>query len=149
MHLTLKFLGTVPEEKLPEIKLALSRAAIGLSSFPVEFAGVGTFPGGRRPRVVWAGVSEPSGALQKLWEGVDLNLETAGFPREKRKFTPHVTLGRVKGNINLERLARSVSLMAEHTWGRQEVASISLVRSTLTPSGAEYEDVGVFLLGER
>lgn len=147
LHLTLKFLGEVPPEKVEGISRALARAAAAVLPFPMDVAGAGTFPGKGRPRVVWADVREPSGALARLHGAVEQGLAAEGFDREKRRFSPHITLGRVRGSINLPRLAEAVARLGDQLWGRQTVERLSLLRSRLGPGGASYREVAGFTLG--
>lgn len=144
MHLTLKFLGETPEEKLSPLGYLLEEVCRNIYPFTVIFSGMGAFPGLSRPRVLWAGVEEPSGTLGALAERMENGFSELGWEKEKRKFHPHVTVGRVKGNINLKQLSDAVSRLQERSWGRQETTGVSLYRSHLEPTGARYEVVQFF-----
>ena len=99
IHLTLSFLGEVDEAALPAVKAALRRVAAAHPPHTLRVGGVGCFPGAAAaaaaPRVVWAGVEEGSGALAALQTDVAACLVPLGFPKERRPFSPHLTLGRV------------------------------------------------------
>jgi len=97
IHLTLKFLGEVARERLDEVEAALEAAAPRHAPFLLEAEGVGTFPEAGPPRVIWVGVRDPSGAARALQESIEAELEAIGFARERRGFTPHLTLGRAQG----------------------------------------------------
>lgn len=94
LHLTLKFLGNTETQRAREIQQALD--AISISSFSITIDGLGYFPKGKKPRVLWAGIqkNEP---LQKLHEAVESRCTDLGFDPEQRSFKPHVTIGRIKG----------------------------------------------------
>ncbi|MDI7277312.1 MAG: RNA 2',3'-cyclic phosphodiesterase, partial [Anaerolineae bacterium] len=95
IHLTLKFLGNVPAGRVPELGEALRRACARIAPFEIAIAGLGCFPSYQRPRVLWVGVEEPTGSLERLYSAVERELERVGFRPEGRPFTPHLTLARV------------------------------------------------------
>ncbi|HMA52934.1 MAG TPA: RNA 2',3'-cyclic phosphodiesterase [Acidobacteriota bacterium] len=140
MHLTLKFLGPVDEGQALRVKDILTEAAGKHHAFPLRLEGTGAFPGEASPRVLWVGfAAEPE--LLTLQEDLDASLEAEGFEREKRTFTPHLTLGRVKGP---ERIAKAMSELAKHreeSFGSMTVRKIALFESLLRPEGAEYRIV--------
>jgi len=144
IHLTLVFLGDIPLEQADPIAKALGEACAGHAPFTVSVAGVGCFPNIRRPRVVWVGVEEPSGALARLQHGVEQVLVPLGFRPEARAFSPHLTLGRVKGGGRqaLEALGAYVE-RAKVRIGEMEVEAVHLMQSDLRPSGAVYTQLAV------
>jgi 2'-5' RNA ligase len=95
LHLTLKFLGTVEESRVPAVEQAFVAACVGTPSLSLSLRDFGTFPAARRPRVIWAGL-EADPALELLAHRLESQFEAVGFPVEGRPFRPHVTLGRVK-----------------------------------------------------
>jgi len=137
IHLTMKFLGEVAEEKVGEISGAMERAISGRGAFHARVRGVGVFPDMRYIRVVWAGVSEGSERIVELQRSLDSELQGLGFPRE-RDFVPHVTLARVRSPRGKEELAREIRGMAGLEFGEMEVKSVDLVQSRLTPKGPVY-----------
>ncbi len=147
LHLTLKFLGETSMKKLDELCLSMENISKRVSPFEITVEGSGAFPHPARPRVVWVGVDEPSRSLPRLWKLVDEAVSSLGWEKEKRKFTPHVTLGRVKGNINLGRLEETLTQLRDVHWGSQAVENFSVYRSYLGPGGAQYEVVRSFSLG--
>jgi 2'-5' RNA ligase len=142
IHLTLKFLGEVPADKIDAIAEAMQGACAPHPPFAVAIAGMGCFPNPRRPRVVWVGVDEPSGTLARLQRDVERAMKPLGFPPEGRKYSPHLTLGRVKGRAPaaLQALGEYVSRAQVHL-GEMGVSSIHLIRSDLQPSGAVYSEL--------
>jgi len=148
MHLTLKFLGDTDPEQVPPLVEAVSVVTKGIMPFPISVHGTGAYPSIKRPRVLWAGVMENSGTIQRLVKGIEEVSEQLGWEREKRKFSPHITIGRVKGNMNLGRLAAAMEAMVQEHWGEQEAAEVVLYSSELKPGGAVYEKVHKFPLGK-
>ncbi len=137
IHLTLKFLGDVDEALVPEVVEAVGRAAGASSGFDMTTTRLGAFPSPRRPRVVWAGVDAPD-ALYELQTAVDGELASLGFERERKRFHPHVTLGRLREpGADLSGLLAAVDVPREAT----SVDRVLVMKSTLRPSGAVHEVV--------
>ena len=138
LHVTLKFIGEVPDAKLPEIFKAL--AAVHGSPFEVKFENVGFFPSPKSPRVFWIGV-HAGAALPQLAESVSGAVETAGIAREDKTYSPHLTLARAgfkKGlDQNLKALA---SLLTNETevFGTMSANEFFLYRSQLGRGGSTY-----------
>ena len=139
VHLTLKFLGEVPEERLADVCRAVDDAAAGVSSFELHLKGFGVFPSPRRPSVVWAGIDlDPT--LGELCSRTEEALNKLGYPKENRRFHPHLTLGRArkKGRPSeFEGFAEAVEQLEYSDDFRVE--SVDVVRSVLMPSGAVYD----------
>jgi RNA 2',3'-cyclic 3'-phosphodiesterase len=139
LHVTLKFLGQVDEARLPTLSDAL-RAAVGEQrAFDIGVRGLGAFPSTTRPRVLWAGLDDASGALRVLAERVDRCCADLGVPRETRPFAGHVTLGRVREPRRQPALADQ--LTRPDDFGRVRVERVSLMRSELSPRGARYSEL--------
>ena len=146
MHLTLKFLGEIGKEKVPEIENVLKMISKKYDSFPLKFKGTGSFPPGmKNPRVLWVGIEEEETltALQAHLEG---ELETLGFPRERRKFHAHLTLGRVKSLFNIKETLLLLEKCRDRNFGEMKADKISFIQSTLKPTGAEYSILSEFEL---
>jgi RNA 2',3'-cyclic 3'-phosphodiesterase len=141
MHLTVKFLGNVGSDRILDIQEALRLVFSGQSPMDMLVHGVGAFPGLGKPRVFWAGLKDLSGRLGPLALQVDSILEPLGFEREKRAFSPHLTLGRVRSNSGMRDLVDAVRQKME-TQGPSFVAGGAvLYESVLKPSGAEYTPI--------
>ncbi len=139
IHLTLKFLGNVDKNMIPSIRREMEKAADGISSFEMEVKGLGAFPTPNRPRVIWAGLEEPTGELAHLAERVENSMKELGFEAEKRKFHPHLTLGRVKkGGKPGKELVGLIERDSEKSRGTFTADELVLFRSVLKPGGAEY-----------
>lgn len=133
-HLTLKFLGEVPEEKIEQIGAALQRVCADHAPFDASLSRFGVFPSTRRARIVWAGTGAGSEELRTLAADVETAFEPLGFEREGRTFVPHATLGRVRGKpVKLELPA---AVPGEPGFG---ISRVELMESTLAAGGAVYE----------
>ncbi len=139
LHLTLKFLGEVPEARAGDIERALDRVAGAFAPFDLELRGVGGFPNLSNPRVVWVGVQAPPDLARLAADAEDAMAEL-GFPREGRPFTAHLTLGRAERDARASAFRDMVRMAAEFDFvGQVRVESVDLMRSHLSPRGARYE----------
>jgi 2'-5' RNA ligase len=134
-HITLKFIGEVDPSQLDPIIAALN--TIRFMAFPFEVAGIAV-NNPRSPRVIWGNVQD-KGACAALHQQIESVLVPFGIPREGRKFTPHVTLARVKRPH--PSLSPALRRLAEDYLGQGEAQSIKLKKSTLLPAGPQYEDL--------
>ena len=137
-HITLQFLGDTPLDKVEEIKSALTRIAASHRDFDVSVGGLGVFPNERRPRVVWIGVSQGADSLASLQASVSGEMKRLGFQTEKRGYSPHITLGRVKSPKNVETLMRLLNAEREFQAGTFHATDIHLIRSVLSSEGPTY-----------
>lgn len=138
MHLTLKFLGEIPDGKIPNVESILKNISEKYGAFPLCLIGTGSFPpAGKNPRVLWLGAKKNE-ILNKLQSHLEAELEKICFPRESRKFHPHLTLGRVKAFFNLEPTLSELEKHRDTNFGEMKVKKITFFKSTLKPSGAEY-----------
>jgi 2'-5' RNA ligase len=146
LHLTVKFLGEVPDRQVDSVAQAVARAASQARPCTLAVEGCGCFPPRGAVRIVWAGGREDSGALVQCVEAVERELESSGFPRERRRFSPHVTIGRVREDRSGGRLRDSV---VAHSFPPQEqpVKSLTLMSSVLSPKGPTYARVSTAALG--
>jgi 2'-5' RNA ligase len=142
LHVTLKFIGEVPETKLAAIRSALAGAR---SDQPVtlDFRGLGFFPNEKHPRVFWAGI-EASANLKTLAADIDKATEKLGIPREKRPFSPHLTLARFEPPRLPEKLRAAIQENSARDFGSLCTNQFQLIESKLKPSGAEYTTVESF-----
>lgn len=138
IHLTLKFLGNIDEEKIEPINKALLRVADEYSPFEIEVGGVGVFPNPSYLRVIWVGISKGQDKLCEIHKRIEENLYPLGFKRENRGFSGHITLGRVKSPRNKAKLVEVLSQLRDVQIGTQTVDSIELKRSQLSPTGPVY-----------
>lgn len=137
LHLTLRFLGDISAERVQIVAAALNTAAAENETFSLAAEGLGVFPGIRRPRVLWAGLTGATAALVRLQRGLDDRLQAAGFPREARDFHGHLTLGRFS-QAPTGGVGDVVSAYASQHFGGFEVRELVLFQSDLRPRGAVY-----------
>jgi 2'-5' RNA ligase len=142
LHLTLKFLGEIPEEQLAVVYSAVARGVKGIAPFSFDMAELGGFPNLHNPRVIWVGVRNGVEPLHHLYQGVELQLAQCGFPGDKRKFSPHLTIGRVKTPHGLEPILTGLSSLSYEST-EIPVAAVKVMRSQLKPTGAEYSALKV------
>ncbi len=150
VHLTLKFLGEIEEEKLEKVHQITRELGERVSPFKIRVKGMGVFPGFSSPKVIWIGARDTSSELEELAVWLEEALVREGFVREKRKWKAHLTLGRVKSLKERERLRELVQEEIETEAGRMEVRDITIMRSQLTPRGPIYTSLGkIGLKGDK
>jgi len=143
LHLTLRFLGPAVDSNLVA-PLAQSLRAVSQHSAPfVVFArGIGGFPDLARPRVIWVGLE--SEALIRLASEVEAAAVRTGFAPERRPFSPHLTLGRVKSLKGWARLRATLEAAWERDFGSSRIDSMALYESRLSPQGSIYREIERF-----
>lgn len=137
LHITLKFLGEINSYKVEQVKQELKK--IKFNPFEVVFKGVGYFPGGSRVNVIWVGVEDFDGVLNRLGNEVQQRMGKLGFQPEK--FTPHLTIARVKSVKDKHTLLQILANYGNELFGRQRIECIYLKKSILTQKGPIYEDL--------
>src|SRR5205809_133606 len=138
LHLTLKFLGDVADEREPELAAALTRAAAGARGLALALGGFGVFPDFRRPRVVWVGIA-PEAGLEILQHRVEQEFAPLGFPTEARPFRPHVTLGRTSRDARPAALTGLEAALGGREFAETApVSALDLMQSTLQSGGPVY-----------
>ncbi len=138
IHLTLKFLGDVDRDRVERIQDALEQATTGYSPFTLKGEGLGVFPDLRRPRVIWTGVSGDVKVLLALQGNLESKLKRLGFPKEKRHFNGHLTLGRIKDRLDTSKLRDALEGLRNFQTDSFTVQSVVLFQSDLRPAGAVY-----------
>ena len=141
VHLTLKFLGDVPETVAEAIPPAIGEAVRGLRPFDLATGDTGVFPSRGAPRVLWIGLNGDLAQLLDLHRRLEEALEPLGFARERRPYRPHLTLGRLReraSSTERRRAAEALSSMGPCPGTPIAVRAVSLMRSVLLPAGAEY-----------
>jgi 2'-5' RNA ligase len=139
-HITIKFLGEVAKSRIEGLRAAMDLSVEESGILELTVDGLGCFPNTARPRVVWAGI-RPQPKLASLQQRLEDRLDAAGFERERRAFSPHLTLGRVKDGVaesQLRRIGAAVESARMEPPVEMTADSFSLFRSVLRPSGPEY-----------
>ena len=142
VHLTLKFLGGVPQHKIDRVTEALKRASRDTAPFEVQIAGAGCFPSSRSPRVLWVGLAEVPDPLATLYKNLEEELAALGFEREKRRFSPHLTIGRLRSPRNGAELAQKLIAIGFEP-ERFAAREVIVMRSQLKPTGSIYTPLSV------
>jgi len=137
IHLTLKFVGEVEQDKLEILYAGVSEAVADQAKFPMSLAGIGAFPSLNRVQVVWIGVFSGAGEATDLAERIEASLAKRGFEAEKKKFVPHITIGRARSFRNVNSL---VKLIEEIPFSSDDftTTAVAVVKSELTPQGPIY-----------
>lgn len=136
LHLTVKFLGQTEAEVAEAVGDVLARGLAAHRPFELKALGAGAFPDEHRPRVLWVGLRDESGALKALQDDVEQWMEALGFAREARPFAPHLTLGRVKEGHGS--VAEALAPFRETVFGTSTIRDVTLYESRLRAKGAEY-----------
>lgn len=140
MHVTLKFLGDVAVDLVPQLERRL--ATIRAPALDLRIAELGTFPTHGKPRVVWAGLTGDIASLTELAAQIDAVCGSLGFSPETRAFRPHVTIGRVNGSRDLDALRAAIADASSSVSAELPATEeFTLFRSDLTPDGAKYTPI--------
>ena len=139
LHITMKFLGEVPESRQHAVAIALANAATGAAAFDVVLSGFGAFPSLSRPNIFWVGV-QAGAELARLYRRIDAAYVPLGFAADDRDFRPHITVararkdGRIRDRRTMDRIKAGFDYKAEF-----RAASVDLMQSRLGPGGSRYE----------
>jgi len=144
LHYTLKFLGDVDEGVIGDITAELKK--IKFPKFKMKIEKIGAFPTIARIRVIWVGASTGAENMIELNREIEDYLEKFRFKRENRKFTPHLTIGRVRSGKHKDRLVSVIQNLKDIEIGEIKVTCFKLKKSTLTPKGPIYETLATFYL---
>jgi RNA 2',3'-cyclic 3'-phosphodiesterase len=144
VHVTLKFIGEFPDHRRPALEQALAGASVP-GPFELSFEELGCFPNERSPRVFWVGIQAPP-ELGQLAESVESACERLGIQRDKRAFSPHLTLGRAREGGPPIRIAPRWEAHRHAEFGRVAAREFYLYRSQLSPGGAQYTRLRSFPL---
>ena len=147
-HLTFRFFGTLPLDRVRGIDRAVAAAGAGETALSFELCGMGVFPSWEKPRVLWAGVGEGADEVRALGERLNDTCACEGFGEESRQFVPHVTLARItRGGASCGAKEEISSRYASARFGRVDPEELVLYSSELTPAGPEYTRVASWPLG--
>ncbi len=138
IHLTLKFLGNINPGDIENIGGAMSDAAGDCAPFTLTVGGIGFFPGIKRPRIIWVGLGGEIQVLLNLQRNLEDRLATVGFPKEKRSFKAHLTIGRIRQAVNPSKIGQAIQEYSDSGNQKFTADRVILFKSDLKPSGAEY-----------
>ena len=140
IHLTLKFFGNVPKERLTRISEAGARVAGEFSPFQIKIGGTGVFPRRSRPQVLWVGVDDSSGRLSDLQQRLEEEFAREGFPKEDRGYRPHLTIARLRRPEEARQLAET-HIQTKFSFIDVRVTEFVVFRSELSPKGSRYTPI--------
>lgn len=144
LHLTTKFIGEWPDERLSQLKEALASVAVS-GPIAIGIRGLGFFPNARSPRVFWAGI-DASPQLAALAAATDRALQPLGVEAETRPYSPHLTLARIKEPVPLQALHGRIANLASQEFGEFTAGRFFLYQSKLSPAGSVYTKLSEFPL---
>lgn len=148
LHMTLNFLGNVPESDLAEVCRHAQRAAQACTAMSLQCCGVGAFPSATRPKVLWLGLHGDTEELLRLQAALETELDGMGFPREVRRFRPHVTLGRVRrSGPAVAELQTQLEAHESFDAGSFQASEVVVYASRLARGGPAYTVLGRARLG--
>lgn len=143
MHLTLQFLGDVDVRKIPDVCQAVQTAVEPLEPFELQCLGAGAFPNAHRPRTVWLGAGGGEERAVQLHDEIEAGLAKLGFRSERRRFTPHLTIGRVRHSASgIRELGELIEKNAQFDAGTFRVDEVLVISSRLERTGPVYEPLG-------
>jgi 2'-5' RNA ligase len=140
IHLTLKFLGDVSPADMDVLTQMLRTEADSCPAFDLAVGGLGSFPSSKRARVLWVGVQAPP-ELKTLQSGIESAVVRLGYESDPRRFSPHLTLGRVQDHIaasDQQRIHKTLDESKIDLLGTARVDSVHLYKSDLKPNGSVY-----------
>jgi 2'-5' RNA ligase len=142
LHVTLLFLGEVDDREIPRVCRIVQDGLTGRAPFHLSVEHLDCFGNPRHPRTLWVGVGEGADELVAIHDALEIPMQELGYRREERRFQPHITLGRVKGDRPSNALPDELKRRADWSAGTQEVSEILIMGSELTRDGPLYTVLG-------
>ncbi len=142
IHLTLKFLGEIKEERLNKINRIIEDIARNKFKFKVTLAGLGVFPSINHPKIIWVGIKDINNEIGLIAEELEEKLKSLDIPKEERQFLAHITLGRIKSPLNINKLIGALDTLRDEFFKENFgfiADKITILKSTLNPGGPLYE----------
>jgi len=139
IHVTLRFLGEILQSQLAQIMDSLNQ--LSFTGFEVELKGLGAFPSLKHMNVIWVGISRGAQELANLSKEIEPKVRAAGVPSDKKGFSPHITIARVRSHRGREQLIQIISEKGDEGFGTMVAESIVLKKSVLLPHGPVYSNV--------
>ena len=149
LHVTLKFLGDIPLNDLPQLIRTVTRCTSRIDSFDLTFQGFGAFPNWESPKTIWIGCREGAENLIQLAETIDDGLFSLGVPKESRRFSPHLTIGRVNKTAlkkPVQGLQSIFTKQQDRQLGSCNVGEVQILSSELTRRGPLYDELAAISL---
>lgn len=142
IHLTLKFLGEINETQIQKISLIIEKIASEQIPFTIHLSSIGAFPKPDYPRVIWVGIDRGDKETQDIAKRIEEATALIGIPKEERAFSSHITIARVRSDLNRQKLTADLVRLANNAEKINydfQAEKITLFKSTLSPKGALYE----------
>jgi len=149
IHITLKFLGYCDSEKIKEVEKTVSKSMKNAKIFSYELCDLGAFPNERNARVFWAGIKDKGKNFIKIYKLLERNLSKRGFKKERRAFTPHITIARTKKRQDIKNLFLELDLKKFGNLSIQFNDRIILYKSVLSPQGPSYYIIKEFIFAGK
>ena len=140
IHLTLRFIGEIDEQRMKDVNEAATKAFTGIESFSMSLGEAGAFPDTEYPRVLWVGIKYGATNLKALADRIEKELVDKNFGNADKPFSPHMTIARLRTYRNAQKLAQMLSLVKVPAVS-QKVENVSIIQSSLTPSGPIYTNI--------
>jgi len=140
LHLTIKFIGDFPEDNLAQLKSTINESLQDVRQFTISVEGLGMYPSGKRPRVIWLGISQADPIIE-IHQKLDDALQTLNVKPDHRKFSAHLTIARVRRRTEDEVVAEIGKTLSEFkvgSLGEAKIDKFHLFQSELTPKGPIY-----------
>jgi RNA 2',3'-cyclic 3'-phosphodiesterase len=137
IHITLKFLGDTDEQHIDAIEQFMKESVVGIPPFPITLKGTGVFPNENYLKVIWIGITDTT-SLENIARTLEEKLSILGFKKENRRFSPHLTIGRVRTPRNKDSLLSALQHYTSTEFTTQQIQTITLKKSELTPKGPIY-----------
>lgn len=141
MHITMKFLGDIEKDLIPELSGVIDEVASEFKPFEFVVSKLGAFPSSKKARVLWAGIGNGGNTMIDMEKTLSDKLVDLGFDKEKRPFTPHITIGRLKRIRRDDNLRKYLESNRGVDLGEDTCDRVELMKSTLTPEGAIYDEL--------
>jgi 2'-5' RNA ligase len=145
-HLTLKFIGNATSKEKSLLIECISKWIYAQKSLNIDIKGIGLFGPYAKPKILWVG-TDSNDELNDIWQKIEQSVVSVGFKKEERSFNPHITIGRIKGMHNADRLRNVIKEHENEFFHTQEVNEVILYRSISQKSGVYYDPIKKFKLG--
>jgi len=146
-HVTLFFLGDTSDEQVEQVQQMLPGLTSSFHAFDIRLQGLGVFKNLRKPRVLWAGISDYH-PLKALKESLDHEMEKLGYTPEQREFRPHLTLARMKWIDDKNRLEQLLREYEGEEWQKARIDELIFFESKLSSTGPVYTPINRYRLNE-
>jgi len=140
MHITLKFLGDTDEKFVGQIREIMEKSVENIKSFEIKLKNTGVFPNENYIKVVWIGIDQYE-KLAEIAKKINEGLSKIGFKKEKRDFSPHLTIGRLKTGKNKDKILHIITRYENTEFNTFKIKKIKLIKSELTPKGPIYTTI--------